>query len=685
MGEFQVHRVRFFAFVPAAIRCLAYSGRGRLALARCNGSVEIFNPASNFNQEKVIPGDDKRLIEAISWVGQDRLLSVGLNGEIIEFDLQRLCPKYRLDAFGGPLWCMSCNCEETHLAVGCEDGSVKLFEIVPEKLQFERNLDRQKGRVLSLAWHKSGTMIATGSLDVIRVFDVKSGHCTRRIHVDRGDTTSHNRECVVWSLGFLSDYTIVSADSAGKVQFWDWKTGTLLKTHPVTKCDVLSLAVNEAEDSIAVGTSEGTVVQFQLLAVKSGAANTQWVRTKTFKHHSHDVRAVVHSKSALVSGGVDTQLVIRPLMDRVETKSYEAALRKVLFPHRSLVCCSRKANLLLFQFPQQLELWRLGSSGATGTPGDVLPISKKPEKLLQLKSKGCDHIRCCALSPCGTWIAFSTIYRVRLYRLQYENDSIAVNAVSRIVKSLQAAHQLLFSADSTRLFVASDHSCVQVVDLVTPGSKRAHSLAPKSVSLESVCLLAASADGNWLAAASYSCEINIYNLERLKHHCTVPVYNHLPTAMAINPQNNNLITVHADHQIFEFSISQKKYTEWSRALQRQGLHPLWVERDTPVTHVTFNPKVPTQIIIHDAYMFCIIDQSLRLPTEQSLLNNQMTLRVLSIKARKAQEHAFKICRKFKPLLYVEMLLDGCLVVVERPVMEINAQLPAPVRQKKFAT
>ncbi|XP_078062973.1 U3 small nucleolar RNA-associated protein 4 homolog [Mustelus asterias] len=623
MGEFLLHRVRFFPFVPSGVRALARDGPGeRLALAREDGSLEIFNLTHNCSQEKIIPGNEKRSIEALSWVGDNRLLTVGLNGEIIEFDLQRLCPKYRLDAYGGPLWCMSCNSEETHLAVGCEDGSVKLFEIVPEKLQFERNLDRQEGRVLSLAWHKSGTLIVTGSLDVIRVFDVKSGHCTRRILVDRGDIALRNRECVVWSLCFLSDYTIVSADSAGKMQFWDWQTGTLLKTHPITKCDVLSLAVNDAEDSIVAGTSEGAVVQFQLLAVKSGVSDAQWVRTKTFRHHSHDVRAVIHTKTALVSGGLDAQLVIRPLLDLVETKSYETTLRKVLFPHRNLVCCSRRVNLLLFQFPEQLELWQLGSPGATGNPGDVLPISKKPEKLLQLKNKGCDHIRCCALSPCGTWIAFSTIHRVRLYRLQYENDSVVVNAASRFVKTLQPAHQLLFSADSTKLFVASDLNRIQVVDLVTLSSKHTHVLAPKSDSLEAVRLLAASADGNWLAAANYDCEISIYNLRQLKHHCTVPVYNQLPTAIAINPQTNNLITVHADQQIFEFSIREKKYTKWSRALQQQGLHSDWIKRDTPVTHVTFNPKVPTQIIVHDTYMFCIIDQLLvrfltRIPTSST--------------------------------------------------------------------
>eukprot|EP00061_Rhincodon_typus_P003499 g20239.t1 len=117
MGEFLLHRVRFFQFVPSGILALAQSGHGeRLALARGDGSLEIIRFSWNHSQEKVIAGNDNRSIEAISWIGDDRLLSVGLNGEIIEFDLQRLCPKYRLDAFGGPLWCMSCNCEETHLA-----------------------------------------------------------------------------------------------------------------------------------------------------------------------------------------------------------------------------------------------------------------------------------------------------------------------------------------------------------------------------------------------------------------------------------------------------------------------------------------------------------------------------------------------------------------------------------------
>lgn len=60
----------------------------------------------------------------------------------------------------------------------------------------------------------------------------------------------------------------------------------------------------QAEDSIVAGTSEGKVYQFQLLVVKMGMAEHQWVRTNVFQHHTHDVRAVVHTTTQLISGGI---------------------------------------------------------------------------------------------------------------------------------------------------------------------------------------------------------------------------------------------------------------------------------------------------------------------------------------------------------------------------------------------
>ena len=57
------------------------------------------------------------------------------------------------------------------------------------------------------------------------------------------------RECIVWSIAFLSSGTVVTSDSFGRVQFWDWEQGTLLESHTVSTSAVLSLAVSEVGES----------------------------------------------------------------------------------------------------------------------------------------------------------------------------------------------------------------------------------------------------------------------------------------------------------------------------------------------------------------------------------------------------------------------------------------------------
>uniref|UniRef100_A0A8B9NW52 UTP4 small subunit processome component n=1 Tax=Apteryx owenii TaxID=8824 RepID=A0A8B9NW52_APTOW len=687
MGEFEVHRVRFFSYVPAGVRCLAYHRRtDRLALARTDGAVEVYNFAANYFQEKAIPGHEARTVEALCWAAGDRLFGAGLGGDISEYDLERLRVKRSVDGFGGPIWSMAANAGGTRLAIGCEDGSVKLFHVVPDGVQFERNLDRQQGRVLCLSWHPSETHIAAGSVDLLRVLDVGSGRTVQRIMVNYHVQKSKKRECVVWSVAFLSSGTVVSSDSFGRLQFWDWERGTLLESHTVSTSAVLSLAVSEKEDSIVVGTSAGATYQFQLLPVKMGSQDKHWVRTKPFQHHTHDVRAVAHSPTALISGGLDAQLVIRPLMEKMQKKGYEAVLRKFTFPHRRLVSSARKARLLLFQFSQHLELWKLGSTDESGKDGEVLPVCRAPEHLVQLKSKGPEHIYCSCVSPCGSWIAYSTASRFHLYRAQYEGDGVSIKKVANVPKLLLPAYQLQCSADSGSLFVASDQGSVHVLQLLEPGGcKHLHTLRPPSGTLEAVYLLASSADGNWLAAASGDWEIHIYSLKRFKHHCTVPMYSCAVTALAIHPVTNNLVIAYSDQQLFEFSIPEKQYTAWSRTVQNSGLHRAWLERDSPITHIAFNPKNPSHILLHDVYMFCVLDKSLPLPDDSASLMNQSALKQLPETARKRQLHAFKICKKFQPLLFADLLDENCLVMVERPIMDIKTQLPPPIQQKKFGT
>uniref|UniRef100_A0A7N9CIT1 UTP4 small subunit processome component n=1 Tax=Macaca fascicularis TaxID=9541 RepID=A0A7N9CIT1_MACFA len=660
MGEFKVHRVRFFNYVPSGIRCVAYNNQSnRLAVSRTDGTVEVYNLSANYFQEKFFPGHESRATEALCWAEGQRLFSAGLNGEIMEYDLQALNIKYAVDVFGGPIWSMAVSPSGSQLLVskqllvGCEDGSVKLFQITPDKIQFERNFDRQKSRILSLSWHPSGTHVAAGSIDYISVFDVKSGSAIHKMIVDRQHMGVSKRKCIVWGVAFLSDGTVISVDSAGKVQFWDSATGTLVKSHLIANADVQSIAVAEQEDSFVVGTAEGTVFHFQLVPVTSNSSEKQWVRTKPFQHHTHDVRTVAHSPTALISGGTDTHLVIRPLMEKVEVKNYDAALRKITFPHRRLISCSKKRQLLLFQFAHHLELWRLGSTVATGKNGDTLPLSKNADHLLHLKTKGPENIICSCISLCGSWIAYSTVSRFFLYRLNYEHDNISLKRVSKMPPFLRCALQILFSEDSTKLFVASNQGALHIVQLSGGSFKHLHAFQPQSGTVEAMCLLAVSSDGNWLAASGTSAGVHVYNVKQLK--------------------------------VFEYSIPDKQYTDWSRTVQKQGFHHLWLQRDTPITHISFHPKRPMHILLHDAYMFCIIDKSLPLPNDKTLLYNPFPPTNESDVVRRRTAHAFKISKIYKPLLFMDLLDERTLVAVERPLDDIIAQLPPPIKKKKFGT
>ncbi|XP_018412829.1 PREDICTED: U3 small nucleolar RNA-associated protein 4 homolog [Nanorana parkeri] len=686
MGEFMVHRVRFFDYIPSGVRCISYSEQtDKLAVARNDGSVEVYNFSANYYQETIIPGDEKRSTESICWVARDRLFSAGLNGEITEYDLERLCVKYSLNAFGGPIWSITPSPCGSQLAVGCEDGSVKLFTVAPERIVFEKSLDRQKERILCIAWHPSGSHIVAGSINTIKVFSVSSGRLLQVLKMDRRGLVGQKRTCIVWGVAVLSCGEIISVDSSGKLQFWDLETGTLIRSYTAATSDILCLAVSQKEDSLVVGTAQGSVLQFQHLAAQLGKEEKQWVSTKPFQHHSRDVRAVAHSSTAYISGGLDGNIVARPLLERIKVKSYEAALRKITFPHHHLVSCAQASRLLLFQFPDHLELWRLGQTDQSGKDGDILPVKQEEELLLQLKRKGSENIRCSCISRCGSWLAYTTASHLYLHRLHYDNNNFSISKVPKFAQPPTSALHLKFSPDSKRLYVGTEGGCVHIMGLSKGTCQHSHTLEPPSASSHPVHLLTASADGSLLAVASTNSQIDIYNVKDLKYMCSVPQYNSPPTAISIHPSTNNLVIAYADQQVLEFNIAQNQYTDWGNEVLKHGLHREWLERDTPIIGITFNPSRSKHILMHDNYMFCVIDKSLPLPDDETVLVNQRTLRQLSADVRISQAHAFKITRKYQPLMFMDLLDKGELVVVERTLGDIEAQLPPPMKQKKFGT
>ena len=54
-----------------------------------------------------------------------RLLSAGLSGQILEWDIDSGKVISTTSSFGGAIWCMKGNPNNDILAVGCEDGAVR--------------------------------------------------------------------------------------------------------------------------------------------------------------------------------------------------------------------------------------------------------------------------------------------------------------------------------------------------------------------------------------------------------------------------------------------------------------------------------------------------------------------------------------------------------------------------------
>lgn len=90
-----------------------------------------------------------------------------------------------------------------------------------------------------------------------------------------------------------------------------------------------------------------------------------------------------------------------------------------------------------------------------------------------------------------------------------------------------------------------------------------------------MCFLVVSLDGNWLVVLGISVGVYVYNVKQLKFYCMVFVYNFLVIVMVIVFNINNFVIVYLDQQVFEYSILDKQYIDWSWIVQKQGFYYFW--------------------------------------------------------------------------------------------------------------
>ena len=196
-----------------------------------------------------------------------RLFSGGLDGALLEWDVEHLRTHAAADSLGGAVWqlapepgaciklgavadcilrqqsCHSfspcllaclhmqnhatvCNGYAVHMthfvagicaadspariAAACDDGCARIFQAeagVPG-LSYVKTLPRVEGRTLAVAWHPSGDVLATAGTDgCIHLWSISGGR--ELLRITAGDGSGRGNETCIWAVLVLPDGTIV--------------------------------------------------------------------------------------------------------------------------------------------------------------------------------------------------------------------------------------------------------------------------------------------------------------------------------------------------------------------------------------------------------------------------------------------------------------------------------------------
>ncbi|KAJ2336188.1 U3 small nucleolar RNA-associated protein [Coemansia sp. RSA 2681] len=528
----QVHRCRFVDYVPQSINAIEFapstSAYPYAAVGRANGDIELWRTKGNLVHEKTIPGIINGSLETLTWAHQTqltqddleifdtpkeradakarlaesapRLFSAGLNAVIIEWDLARLVPKTAVDSYGGAVWCMATNHAQTKLAVGTEDGHIRIFDITNDALVYKSCFNKVNSRILSVAWSQDDKTIVTGSADsCVRIWDAATRNVAARMTLPKEGRDS----TLVWSVIVLKSGTIVSGDSRGRVSFWDPVMHVIEQEFRALGADVLCLTADEAGHTVFASGVDPKITQFKLLAGGSVADSAhhngsngvsgkkklhmrskKWQLAGFRRYHTHDVRAIAVSShlenDLIISGGTDTQVAYC----QAQPFPNENPHRQPCFPPlNSVISVASEAKLILQRQGNTLKLWALGKAEPVSRlladqmeSGQALQVYQRQRDLVRMELKTKTNLLCSTISPSGNLIAASDAEGPKLYSALYADDSRSTVRVRRIgefpppgfVPDFSENHgavKMCFTADETKLVIATVEGFVSIVDI----------------------------------------------------------------------------------------------------------------------------------------------------------------------------------------------------------------------------
>ena len=572
-----------------------------------------------------------------------------------------------------------------------------------------------------------------GADSIIRKYDVQSGRCLLRITLD--DCKSHST--LIWGVKFLSDSTIVSADSLGKVQLWNGKHGTLIQSFHLHLADVLTLAVSADEDEIYSSGVDAKVLCIR----KAKSKGSRWVKSGEVQAHSHDVRALaLSSNGSLASGGVDTQLIVCP----TDSFNVDSCKKYHPFPDSSrFFSVAPKANVLMLQSSSSLKFWQLSaqhrmeksstqtasnSAKSTSTHlqlnGDIdsevesstseaskTPTSSSrypiatvsstlqekhpflhctngmPVNFLEIKCKDPGLILSSALSSDASHVALSTVDHLWLYSV--EHQSLTAGCVKQ---ANLPCYKMSFTADGQTLILATVDQGVKIVDISDHGNVDFEASRCLSIGKEKsddvspprhpVVDFELNSDCSMIATISSHRRIYLCNLQTGELLRKLPRLGNQPIAFSFHPSKHALILFvgGSEREMYSYDISSDHLLLVGR-LQMDRKYNGRSKLSHPNGMLALQPKSDLFAVYDND---CIILIRCKIP-EVSKKSQATSSRKRKLKSYKGEPLNYQLVLSYQLVLFASSLTKNELVVVERPWDEVLNRLPPTLVRNRYGT
>lgn len=566
-----------------------------------------------------------------------------------------------------------------------------------------------------------------GADSIIRKYDVKTGRCSLRITLDDFKA----RSTLVWDVKFLSDSTIVSADSLGKVQLWSGKHGTLIQAFHLHQADVLTLAVNAENDEIYCSGVDSKVLCIR----KAKSSGSKWVKSGEVRAHSHDVRALALSSTGLLaSGGVDTQLIV------CSTDSFDvgSCTRYHPFPDSSrFFSVAPEANVLMHQSSSSLKFWQLSSQHRTAATSSLRALpngevdsgegSSSPEAIKKPKSKSkknsttsespsvsqhkhpflhCTNgmpvnvleIRCrdpgfilsSALSPDASLVALSTVHQAWLYRIEHRSLTATC-----LIQTEMPCYRMKFTTDRRSLVLATVEDGVKVVrvsdrEKVDFADSLRVSVGKRSESADSapprhpVVDFELNSDSSLIATLSSHGRICICNLQTGELLRKLPRLGNQPLAFSFHPSKTKTTLVlfaGGDREMYTYNVDDD-HLHLVGSLQMDRKYNGRQKLSHPNGMVALQPSSDLFAVYDND---CIVLVRCKGGVESSKRKSKSTSKKRKLNSYKGEPLNYQLVLSYQLVLFASTLMGEDMVVVERPWSEVLDSLPPTLLRNRYGT